>query len=80
MEDPEISGVEEIKEDTPKAKEEKYYIKAKIFKFHNIYQNYDRKHESMRMIDYQIAVYDKQTIRDLDIIQFIHDNNISTLI
>ena len=38
------------------------FLKAKMFRFYNIYQSYDEKHECLRMIDIDIAVCDTQAI------------------
>lgn len=53
----------------------RYYFKAKLFKFNNNYFRYYRKHNCLRMMDFHIAAFDTQAIRDLDIINFIHNNN-----
>ena len=38
--------------------DKRFYFKAKIFKIENLYHSYYKNHKSLRMIDYQIAVYD----------------------
>ena len=52
----------------------KYYFKAKKFKFHNNYYTFYRKHNCLRMMDFEIAAYDPNVIKDLDIVNFIHSN------
>jgi hypothetical protein len=56
--------VEPVKQE----KRKKLYFKAKTFKFENIYQSFDKDHDCMRMMDFEIAVCDPQLISDLEII------------
>ena len=49
---------------------------AKLFRFNNNYFSYYKKHNCLRMMDFDLAAFDPQAIRDLDIINFIHNNNL----
>jgi len=42
-----------------------------MFKLENIYYSYDKTHNCLRLIDYEIAVFDNQAIQDLNIIQYV---------
>ena len=52
----------------------KYYFKAKKFQFHNNYYTFYRKHNCLRMMDFEIAAYDPNVAKELDIVTFIHRN------
>ena len=49
-------------------KKQALYFKAKRFTFHNVYQSFDRKHNCLRLIDFDFLAMDECVMKDLDII------------
>ena len=65
-----------VSEEPKIEKRKKFYFKAKFFKFENVYQSYDKEHECLRFMDFNIVIADAEIIKDLEIIQFLHHNNV----